>query len=226
MEAGLLTPTYNSGRSLMGLRAKALGYEIQVKGQENVPSEEPVLFGPSHRNKEDPWLLGFSATSRPVFCMAKEELWTSQYLYLGYLLNLVGAFPVNRNNPGHSTIRTARKHLSKGRAVGIFAEGSRYEDEVNEIVRGPEIGFLHRTIGRLAILEKASIVPVGIGLARKPSGWRDSKIVRIVIPPAIYPDLELSKKDAEKQIMEDFAISLQSVFTEASNAAASETTFS
>jgi len=220
-----VAPTYALGLNFMKARAKVLGYDIRVKGQENVPTEGPVLYGPSHRNKEDPWLLGLGA-DRPVFCMGKEELWTAQYAYLGYLISLVGGFPVNRENPGHSTIRSAKKHLRKGRAVGIFAESSRYEDEVKKIVRGSKIGYLHRSIGRLSVLERAPIVPMGIGVASRISGWPNSEVARIVIAPALYPDADLPKREAEEQIMADFKLSLQTAFTEASETATVEASFS
>ncbi len=165
-EAGPLAPTYAIGRTFMDARAKLLGYDIAVKGEENMVLDRAALYGPSHRNKEDPWLLGL-VIPRPVFYMAKKELWTPQYAYLGYLTSLVGAFPVDRQNPGHSTIRKAREHLRKDRAVGVFGEGSRYEDEEREVVRGPTIGDLHRSIGLLAVLEDAPIVAVGIGLEQK-----------------------------------------------------------
>ncbi|MDO8591538.1 MAG: lysophospholipid acyltransferase family protein [bacterium] len=224
-EAGWVAPTYAVLRNFMGVRAKALGYDIEVKGRENVPMEGPVLFGPSHRSTKDPWLLAL-ASHRPVFFMCKGELWTSQYAYIGYLTSLVGGFPVNRQNPGHSTIRRARGHLKKERAVGIFAEESRYEDEERKIVRGPEIGYLHRSIGRLAVWEKAPLVPVGIGVREGPSGWPHSKVARIVIAPALRPNPELPIREAEKQIMVDFAVSLQAAYDEASEAADVEASFS
>ena len=222
-EAGPLAPTYAIGRTLMGARAKLLGYDIAVKGGENMVADQAVLYGPSHRNKEDPWLLGL-VIPRPVFFMAKKELWTAEYAYLGYLASLVGAFPVDRENPGHSTIREARKHLIKGRAVGIAGEGSRYEDKEKKIVRGPQIGDLYRSIGLLAVLENVPIVAVGIGLVRRLSGRRREKIARIVIPPAIYPSVNLPKHESVTKIMDEFRDSLQAAFTEASEAAATEVT--
>ena len=220
-----MAPTYAVGFNFMRARSKVLAYDIKIKGRENMPTEGPVLCGPSHRNAEDPWLLGI-ATGRPVFCMSKKELWTPQYAYIGYLISLVGGFPVNRENPSHSTIKRARKHLKKGRAVGIFAESSRYEDEARKIVRGPKIGYLHRSIGRLSVLEKAPIVPMGIGLARRVSGWPKSQVARIVIAPALYPDPDLPKHEAEEQVMADFEVSLQTAYTEASETAAVEASFS
>lgn len=224
-EAGWVAPTYAIGRNFMGVRAKVLGYDIKVKGRENVPIEGPVLFGPSHRDKADPWLLAL-ASHRPVFFMSKKELWTSQYAYLGYFISLVGGFPVDRQNPGHSTIRRAREQLKKERTVGIFAEESRYEDEERKIVRGPEIGHLFRSIGRLAVWEKAPLVPVGIGVREGPSGWPHSKVARIVIAPALLPSPELPIREAEAQIMADFRVSLQAAYTEASEAADVEASFS
>ncbi len=220
-EAGARAPTYAAGRAFMSVRSKMLGYDVAVKGNENAPLEGPALFGPSHRHKEDPWLLGL-AVERPIFCMAKQELWTSEYAYLGYLLSLVGSFPVNRTNPGHSTIRTARDHLRKDRAVGIFAEGSRYDNEEEKIVRGPDIGPLHRSIGRLAVLEQTPIVPIGIGLDNRVGIRLKSKVARIVIERALYPNPNLPKSEAEEKIMADFQASLQTAFTEASDAAAAE----
>ncbi len=197
-------------------------HDIRVKGSDNFPLKGPVLLGPSHREASDPETAGISV-KRQIRFMQKEELETAEYLYLGLFLRLLGTFPVNRQNPQPSSLKKAISHLQKGRAVGIFPEGSRYANGKGKKVRGAEIGELFESIGGLAVNHDAALVAMGIGTAVRRQGGRiKDKVRRVVVAKPIYRQPGLSKKRAREVIMLQFRETLQEVFDEASEAATSE----
>ncbi|AAM24573.1 MAG: 1-acyl-sn-glycerol-3-phosphate acyltransferase [Caldanaerobacter subterraneus] len=127
-------------------------FRIKVKGLENIPKKGPVIICPNHISLLDPPVVG-ALLNRRIYFMAKEELFRNPFLKL-LLGTGLGAFPVKRGTADLSAIKTALNHLKKGRAVGIFPEGTR-----------SKTGKLQRAepgVAMLAIKSKAPVVPVGI----------------------------------------------------------------
>jgi len=129
----------------------AVFYRWDVRGRENVPREGPVLLCANHFDWWDPLLVG-TAASRPVFFMAKEELF--RYPVLGTLLPKVGAFPVRRGTPDRRALRAALELLAQGQVVGIFPEGTRSRDG-RLLPAQPGAAML-------AVRSRAPVVPVAI----------------------------------------------------------------
>src|SRR5579863_10474162 len=107
----LLTPFF-----LVYLRMKRIG-------REHVPKEGPVILAANHRSFFDPFVIG-TMTWRPVYYVAKKELFTYNRL-LSWLLNALGAFPVDRGASDQDTIETAKVILGRGDIVLMFPEGTR-----------------------------------------------------------------------------------------------------
>ncbi|ERM91854.1 lysophospholipid acyltransferase family protein [Caldanaerobacter subterraneus] len=127
-------------------------FRIKVKGLENIPKKGPVIICPNHISLLDPPVVG-ALLNRRIYFMAKEELFRNPFLKL-LLGTGLGAFPVKRGTADLSAIKTALNHLKKGRAVGIFPEGTR-----------SKTGKLQKAepgVAMLAIKSKAPVVPVGI----------------------------------------------------------------
>ncbi|MGB9779383.1 MAG: lysophospholipid acyltransferase family protein [Caldanaerobacter sp.] len=127
-------------------------FRIKVKGIENIPKKGPVIICPNHISLLDPPVVG-ALLNRRIYFMAKEELFRNPFLKL-LLGTGLGAFPVKRGTADLSAIKTALNHLKKGRAVGIFPEGTR-----------SKTGKLQKAepgVAMLAIKSKAPVVPVGI----------------------------------------------------------------
>ncbi|WP_368734474.1 lysophospholipid acyltransferase family protein, partial [Bifidobacterium pseudocatenulatum] len=57
-----------------------------------------------HRTWLDPVLLALAVYPKKFTFMAKEELFKGRFAY--WFLRKLGAFPVNRKNPGPSAIKT------------------------------------------------------------------------------------------------------------------------
>jgi 1-acyl-sn-glycerol-3-phosphate acyltransferase len=137
-------------------------FRLERIGREHIPESGPVLLAANHRSFLDPFVIG-TLTRRPVYYVAKRELFERRWQ--AWLLNGLGAFPVDRGTGDAGAMDTARAILERGDCVVIFPEGTR-------VRRGP-LGEPHRGVGRLALQTGARVVPVAvIGTADVRRGWR------------------------------------------------------
>ena len=97
---------------------------LEVTGRENIPEKGPVLLMANHRSYLDPPLVAYAVWKRPVFFMAKSELFSMPVL--GALIKHWGnAFPVKRGKADLTALKTALEVLKKEELVCIFPEGQR-----------------------------------------------------------------------------------------------------
>lgn len=66
----------------------------------------------------------------------------------------LNVIPIDRENPGISTIKTILKKLKEGYVVGIFPEGTR--------VKGDGFGDAKAGLALFAVKGKAKVVPISI----------------------------------------------------------------
>ena len=81
-----------------------LFYRFKVEGRENIPKGKSFIVCPTHSGYLDPELVSF-ATKRPISYMAKKELFKNPILR--WILNALGAFPVDRGSADLGTIRNS-----------------------------------------------------------------------------------------------------------------------
>ncbi|MDP8010814.1 1-acyl-sn-glycerol-3-phosphate acyltransferase, partial [Staphylococcus aureus] len=81
--------------------------------------------------------------------MAKKELFKNKWI--GKFLTSLNAFPVDRENPGPSTLKRPINLLKDNKTVGIFPTGSRTSQEGAPLKRGAST---------IAMLSKSPILPV------------------------------------------------------------------
>ena len=127
-------------------------FRIEIRGLENIPKKGPVIICPNHISLLDPPVIG-ALLNRRIYFMAKEELFKNPFLRL-LLGTGLGAFPVKRGTADLSAIKTALTYLKKGKAIGIFPEGTR-----------SKTGQLQKAepgVAMLAIKGNAPVVPIAI----------------------------------------------------------------
>jgi 1-acyl-sn-glycerol-3-phosphate acyltransferase len=139
-----------------------LYFRLSRIGREHIPQQGPVIFAANHRSFLDPFVIG-TMTRRPIYYVAKKELFRNRLQ--AWLLNSLGAFPVDRGNADQDTFETARAIIARGDCVLIFPEGTR--------VRPGPPGKAKRGVGRLALETGAPVVPLAvIGTTHVRNGWR------------------------------------------------------
>ncbi len=128
-----------------------LVYRLEVHGLENVPKDNEYIVCPNHLSTLDPPLM-VSIMPRHVAFMAKKELFDIPFLR--WWIDWLGAFAVNRESLGPSTIKTVMEIKKSKWVFGIFPQGTR---GVTGEIRGVTKGF-----AGLAKITKCAILPVGI----------------------------------------------------------------
>lgn len=100
---------------------------LRVYGVERVPREGGVVLAVNHFSWIDPPAFG-AASPRPVYYMAKFE--AHGVPGLGQLIRTFGAFSVRRGESDREAVRTMRRIVREGEALGLFAEGTRQRSGV------------------------------------------------------------------------------------------------
>ncbi len=126
-------------------------FRMRRTGMAHIPKTGPVILAANHRSFLDPFVIGM-LTRRPVYYVAKRELFENPVQ--AWLLNRLGAFPVERGESDERSMATARAVLARGDCLVIFPEGTR--------IRGGPLSSPKRGVGRLALETGAPIVPVAV----------------------------------------------------------------
>lgn len=128
-----------------------LVYRLEVYGKENIPDDNNFIVAANHLSTLDPPLV-CGVMNKPVAYMAKKELFENPFMR--WWLNWLGAFAVDREKLGVSTIKTVKNLKNTDWVLGIFPQGTRQEaGEISHITKG---------FASLAKSTKCGILPVGI----------------------------------------------------------------
>lgn len=139
---------------------------LRVIGGHNVPKDGPLVVACNHFSAWDPPIVGV-AIPRGLDFMAKVELFESA-LNAAFLRGL-GAFPVDRSRGDVGAIKEALRRLKRGRAVGVFIEGT----------RNPAGGAALDGAAFLAIAAGAPLCPAAV--------WREGRSFRVAFGEPIQP---------------------------------------
>ena len=82
--------------------------------------------------------------------MAKSELWS--FKPLGWLVDRLGAFPVNRGEADRRAVRHALDVLAAGAVLGLFPEGHRQREK--------ELGDIRAGVTMFSLREGVTTIPV------------------------------------------------------------------
>lgn len=137
-----------------------LVYRLEVHGLENVPKDNKYIVCPNHLSTLDPPIM-VAIMPRSVSFMAKKELFDIPFLR--WWIDWLGAFAVNRESLGPSTVKTVQTIKESNWVLGMFPQGTR---GVPGEIKGVTKGF-----AGLAKLTKCDILPVGIIGSNEVKRW-------------------------------------------------------
>lgn len=102
---------------------------LEIQNKEKLPQNENYILVAPHRTWWDPLYLAVAARPKKFAFMAKEELFKNPIIR--FILVHANAFPVNRQKPGPSAIKTPVKLLKNtDLSLIMFPSGSRYSSEL------------------------------------------------------------------------------------------------
>ncbi|PFW97862.1 1-acyl-sn-glycerol-3-phosphate acyltransferase [Bacillus pseudomycoides] len=107
---------------------KTLG-KVEVQGKEKLPEGGPYVIACTHTSFMDVLMLAAGMYPTEIYYMAKKELFESKFT--NWFFKNVNAFPVDRANPGPSTLKIPSRLLKDGKVVGIFPSGTRSTEDVS-----------------------------------------------------------------------------------------------
>ncbi len=143
---------------------------ITIRGREHLPGQGPVILAPKHFSRWDPLILWMLSTE-PLRFMTN----ASQFSGLqGWLIQRIGAFPVELARPQLSSLRYAIALLHAGNKLVMFPEGG--------IVRDQPLRPLKPGLARLVLQAEATasqplVIPiVPISLRYDPGAHLRAKI--------------------------------------------------
>jgi 1-acyl-sn-glycerol-3-phosphate acyltransferase len=140
-------------------------YRVTVRKAAPLPWG-PVLFACNHRSFLDPPMAGMWSRV-PVCYFARASLWKNPLI--GGVLDIFSGIPVDRDNPGASSMKGAIERLKAGKQVLVFPEGTR-----------TRTGYLARFKDGPALFARRANVPViPVYVWRTERCWpRDSNLPR------------------------------------------------
>jgi len=140
-------------------------YRVTVRSAAPLPWG-PVLFACNHRSFLDPPMAGMWSRV-PVCYFARASLWKNPLI--GGVLDIFSGIPVDRDNPGASSMKGAIERLKAGKQVLVFPEGTR-----------TRTGYLARFKDGPALFARRANVPViPVYVWRTERCWpRESKLPR------------------------------------------------
>lgn len=137
-----------------------LVYRLEIHGKENIPKDANYIVAANHLSSLDPPLMA-AIMPRGIAYMAKKELFNN--LFLRWWLDWLGAFAVDREKLGVSTIKTVKALKTTGWVLGIFPQGTRQEAGI--------ISNVTKGFASLAKSTKCGILPVGITGTQEVHYW-------------------------------------------------------
>jgi len=161
---------------------------FKVEGGEHIPAKGAFIFVANHSSYLDPLLMAAS-TSRPLYFIIRIKLLS--YPVIGWILKHANTIPVKSHGRDLSVIKDSLRLLAKGKALGIFPEGTRTKNR--------ELKQAKSGVGMLVYMAKVPVVPAYIegtfdALPRRVKTFKRHP-VRVYIGKPIY----FTKKCAEGQ---------------------------
>ena len=160
---------------------------VYVIGKENIPKDSKYVVTCTHESYNEVIMLGMALLPNQIHYMAKKELFSNKWG--GKFLSSLNAFPVDRENPGPSTLKRPINLLKEHKTVGIFPTGHRTSVEGAPLKRGA---------ATIAMLGKAPILPAAYVGPKKIHGLITGQAMIKIGEPIDTSDIPKDLKRNEK----------------------------
>jgi len=168
-------------------------WRLKISGLENIPQKTAAIIASNHLSLADPPLVG-CCIKRKIYFMAKKELFDIPVF--SWILKLVNAFPVNRDQPDPNAIRRAIKLLSKRNIVLIFPQGGRRKQNTTNY------DIYKYGLGIISCWSGKPVIPCRIDNTDKLNKF---KRIKVEFMKPIYPSSEFKNKKEYLKIAELWA---------------------
>lgn len=163
--------------------------QIEIQGFEHLPINGPVVLVPKHFSRWDPVVLSVLSLEPLRFMTNANQFYGVQ----GWLIQRLGAFPVDLMQPKVSSFRTAIALLQSGKKLVLFPEGGIVQDQP---VRSLKPGFARLILQAESALGPDTIPVVPIALRYQPRDQRCAAITIHISPPLYVSQF---RQENEKQ---------------------------
>jgi 1-acyl-sn-glycerol-3-phosphate acyltransferase len=167
----------------------------------------------SHLSHLEPVIVAASVR-RKIDWMSRTEFY--RYHLMARALDALDCFPVNRQRPAHSSIRTAINRVGQGRVVGIFPEGG-VATGYDSMLRGGPFKKGACVVANRARCPILPVVVVGTEKLNRVGPWLPFRRARVwmIFGNPIPPRLDESRRRVARELLAaDLAAQFQSLFGE------------
>jgi len=180
-------------------------FRVEIHGRENIPNKG-IIVAANHTSSFDPVIISLGM-NQPIAHMAKQELFHTPVI--SQLIQILGAFSVNREKLEIATIKSAKSVLSTKWHLGIFPEGTR--------IRTGKVGTVHKGFGYLAKVTNSEILPMGIIIKRNICPMFGKLIIKIGKPIPVPKTPEEAIENWGKAIAELTGLEFNSTIKDTEN---------
>lgn len=191
------TETFKMMETLCSGMLRAAGTTLEIRGEENLPKEGPVVYMATHKGLFDSPIMAH-IVNEPVIFIGKEE--TKKMPIISKWFDAMGCIYLARDDMKKSlqAILDGIKELKEGQSIVIFPEGTRS--------RGEEMGEFKAGSFKLATKANVPIVPIAIQNSHKileEKGRIEKTVVYVNIGPVInVPEMSSEEKKVLPKIVE------------------------
>lgn len=169
-----------------------LFYNFKINKNKNIDKKKLYIIAPNHISYLDVFAINY-AIGMPLAYIAKQELFkidTWKQRYVAKNIFRLGAFAVNREKVGISTIKSAKEVFKAKYNLCIFPQGGIRK---NKVIENINEGFIY-----FAKTNKIDIVPVGM-TGIEEYNWKPFKKKDVKINIGNPISWELDEKEILKQ---------------------------
>ncbi len=144
---------------------RALDVEISIEGRRELSGERPRLVVANHRSTLDIFLM-LSLFGGHLLARGDMETWPA----VGWLSKKAGTLFVDRSDAasGAAAVRKITDHLKRGRIIGVFPEGTTFDDD--------EVRPFHAGAFMAIARVRGEVTPVGIAYEDRAAHYADEPI--------------------------------------------------